>query len=206
MTAAPSHPAPMRTPEPVRLEGTHVVLEPLSLDHLPALCEVGCDPELWRLTVNSAETPDQMRAYVETALAEHTRRVSLPFATVERATGRVVGSTRFGNIDVANRRMEIGWTWIGRPWQRTAVNTEAKLLMLRHAFETLGCMRVELKTDVLNERSRAAILRLGATQEGIFRKHQLTWTGRVRDSVWFSILDDEWPDVRARLESLVAGR
>ena len=206
MTAAPSHPAPMRAPEPVRLEGTYVVLEPLSLDHLPALCEVGCDPELWRLTVNSAETPDQMRAYVETALAEHTRRVSLPFATVERATGRVVGSTRFGNIDVANRRMEIGWTWIGRPWQRTAVNTEAKLLMLRHAFETLGCMRVELKTDVLNERSRAAILRLGATQEGIFRKHQLTWTGRVRDSVWFSIVDDEWPEVRARLESLVASR
>lgn len=197
-------PLAMRTPEPATLHGAHVTLEPLSIDHLPALCEVGCDPELWRWTANTAETPEQMRAYVEAALAEAARGVSLPFATVERASGRVVGSTRFGNIDVPNRRAEIGWTWIGRPWQRTAVNTEAKLLMLRHAFETLGCMRVELKTDVLNERSRAAILRLGAREEGIFRKHQVTWTGRVRDSVWFSIVDEEWPEVRRRLEEKLA--
>jgi len=113
----------------------------------------------------------------------------------------VVGSTRFMNIDVANRRVEIGATWLAEPWQRTVINTEAKYLMLRHAFETLGCIRVELKTDALNQRSRQAMLRIGAREEGIFRQHMVTWSGRLRDTVYFSILDSEWPTVKANLEA-----
>ncbi|MBD0320322.1 MAG: GNAT family N-acetyltransferase, partial [Gemmatimonadetes bacterium] len=129
---------------------------------------------------------------------------ALPFATTEATCGRVIGSTRFASVEPPHPRVEIGWTWIGRPWQRSAVNTEAKLLMLRHAFETLGLLRVELKTDVLNERSRRAMLRLGAREEGIFRKHVITQGGRVRDTAWYSIVDDEWPAVRARLEAMLA--
>ncbi len=129
---------------------------------------------------------------------------ALPFVTIEQETDRVVGSTRFGNIDIRNRRVEIGWTWIGKPWQRTAVNTEAKFLMLQHAFEVWHCIRVELKTDVLNERSRAAILRIGAKQEGIFRHHIITDSGRLRDTIYFSIINDEWPEVKARLQTKLA--
>ena len=144
-----------------------------------------------------------MGRYVETALRWQAEGTALPFATVERRVGTVVGSTRFGNIDRPNRRVEIGWTWLGPRWQRTACNTEAKYLMLRHAFETWGCLRVEFKTDALNERSRAALLRIGAREEGTLRKHMITTTGRVRDSVYFSILDDEWPAVKERLEARI---
>lgn len=185
---------------PIVLEGRHVRLEPLSLQHLDALCAVGLDPDLWRWTTNHVATRDDMRRYVETALAEQQTGVSLPFATVERATGTVVGSTRFGNVSPANRRVEIGWTWVAAPWQRTAVNTEAKLLLLAHAFDTLNCLRVEFKTDALNERSRRAIERLGAREEGTLRQHMITATGRVRDTVYFSILAGEWPGVRDRLK------
>lgn len=184
---------------PVVLEGDHVRLDPLSIEHIDALCDVGLDEALWLVSPQPIRTADEMRAYVETAIDGREQRHMLPFATVELASGRVVGSTRFGAIDLANRRLEIGWTWIARPWQRTAVNTEAKLLMLRHAFETLGCHRVEFKTDRLNERSRNAILRLGARQEGILRKHMVTASGRLRDSVYFSIINDEWPAVKANL-------
>jgi RimJ/RimL family protein N-acetyltransferase len=193
---------PMRV-EPVVLEGRTIRLEPLSWEHFEPLCEAGSDPDIWRWTTSVAMTPDLMRAYIDTALRWQTEGHALPFATIEKSSGRAVGSTRFGNIDKAHHRVEIGWTWIHPAWQRTAVNTEAKYLMLRHAFETLGCIRVELKTDVLNERSRAAILRLGAKQEGILRKHMII-NGRVRDSVYFSILDDEWPAVRAGLEEKLA--
>jgi len=186
---------------PVTLQGCFVRLEPLSMDHHAGLCEVGLDEDLWRWIPHQVRTPDDMRAYIQTALKAQGDGTALPFATFEQASGRVVGSTRFGNIDAPNRRVEIGWTWIGLPWQRTAVNTEAKYLMLRHAFETLGCLRVELKTDALNARSRAAILRLGARQEGIFRNHSVTTSGRVRDSVYFSIIDTEWPEVRSNLEA-----
>jgi RimJ/RimL family protein N-acetyltransferase len=127
--------------------------------------------------------------------------VSLPFAIVEKATGRAIGSTRYGNIDRTHHRVEIGWTWVAREWQRTAMNTEAKYLLLRHAFETLGCMRVELKTDSLNERSRAAILRIGAREEGTFRNHMITASGRIRHTVYFSIIDSEWPAVKVHLEA-----
>jgi RimJ/RimL family protein N-acetyltransferase len=189
---------------PIVLEGDYVRLDPLSLDHVEALCEVGLDDALWQWVPKPVQSHDDMQAYVEAALAGQQAGRMLPFATVERESGRVVGSTRFGAIDLANRRLEIGWTWIARPWQRSAVNTEAKLLMLRHAFEALGCHRVEFKTDSLNERSRNAILRLGAQQEGIFRKHIVTASGRLRDSVYFSIIDDEWPAVEAGLQGKLA--
>lgn len=185
---------------PVTLEGRHVRLEPLSMAHHAGFCEVGLDEELWRITTSLVRTPEDLRRYIETALAWQRNGVALPFATIHRESGKVVGSTRFANIDLANRRLEIGWTWIARPWQRTAVNTEAKYLMLGHAFERLGAMRVEFKTDVLNERSRAALLRIGARQEGIFRNHMILESGRVRDSVYFSIIDREWPEVKAGLE------
>jgi RimJ/RimL family protein N-acetyltransferase len=188
------------TIQPVTLEGRHIRLEPLLLAHLDALCEVGLDEDLWRWIPVQVRTGDEMRGYIETALKELAAGSSLPFATVERASGRAIGSTRFMNIDRAHRRVEIGSTWIGKPWQRTAVNTEAKYLMLRHAFETLGCIRVELKTDSLNQRSRNAILRLGAKEEGIFRNHMICSTGRIRHTVYFSIIDSEWADVKASLE------
>ena len=190
--------------EAVTLAGRHVRLEPLSPEHVPALCEAGLDPELWRWTLTLIRTPEDMRAYVETALRERDEGRSLPFATVDAASGRAIGSTRFGSVSMADGRVEIGWTWVARPWQRTPVNTEAKYLMLRHAFEALGCVRVELKTDALNAKSRAAILRVGASQEGILRKHMRSQEGRMRDTVYFSILDDEWPAVRAGLEARLA--
>ena len=190
--------------DPVTLSGTHVVLEPLSLDHLDALCEVGLDPEIWRWTTSVVRSRDEMRRWVETALAWQEAGTCLPFATRDRAGGAGGGSTRLANAEPVHRRVEIGWTWIAPAWQRSAVNTEAKLLMLRHAFEGLGMRRVELKTDALNERSRRAIARLGATEEGTLRRHMVTDTGRVRDTVYFSILDEEWPSVRARLTERLA--
>jgi RimJ/RimL family protein N-acetyltransferase len=187
--------------EPVTLEGRGVRLEPLAASHHAALCEVGLDPELWRLIPYQASTPDEMRSYISSALEAQAAGTAIPFATVEKASGRVIGSTRFMNIDVANRRVEIGSTWIAKPWQRSAINTEAKYLMLRHAFETLGCIRVELKTDALNQRSRQAMLRIGAREEGTLRQHMVTWSGRLRDTVYYSILDSEWPGVKANLEA-----
>lgn len=187
--------------EPVVLDGAVVRLEPLHADHLGPLCEVGLDPALWRWTLSLVRTPEEMRAYVAAALAAQAEGSTLPFAIRERSSGRVCGSTRYGNVDRPNRRVEIGWTWIAAPWQRTAVNTETKYLMLRHAFETWRCVRVEFKTDVLNETSRRALLRLGAKEEGILRKHMVTATGRIRDTVYFSILDTEWPLVKTALEA-----
>jgi RimJ/RimL family protein N-acetyltransferase len=186
---------------PVTLEGAHVRLEPLTKAHLTGLVEVGLDEELWRWIPSPVRTREEMAAYIDTALEEQGRRVSLPFAIVEKASGRAIGSTRYGNIDRTHHRVEIGWTWVARDWQRTAMNTEAKYLLLRHAFETLGCMRVELKTDSLNDRSRAAILRIGAREEGTFRNHMITASGRIRHTVYFSIIDSEWPALRARLEA-----
>ena len=187
--------------EPLTLAGKHVRLEPLALEHVDGLARVGLDPELWRWGLSTLTSAGDMRAYVETALDEQRRGVSLPFAIVDQASGEVVGSTRYGNIAPADRRLEIGWTWYAPSHQRTAANTEAKLLLLVHAFETLGAMRVEFKTDALNTASRAALARIGAVEEGTFRKHMLTASGRVRDSVYFSIVDTEWPAVKARLTS-----
>jgi RimJ/RimL family protein N-acetyltransferase len=192
--------SPMKV-EPVVLEGEYVRLEPLRMEHHAALCEVALDPELWRWTGADVRPPDDLERYMAHALAEQAAGRALPFATIAKSAGKPVGSTRFGNIDARNRHLEIGWTWLGRAWQRTAINTEAKLLKLRHAFETLGCLRVELRTDVLNQQSRAAIARLGAQQEGVMRKHLITERGRVRDTVVYSIVDDDWPAVKARLEA-----
>jgi RimJ/RimL family protein N-acetyltransferase len=183
------------------LEGRHVRLEPLTESHHSALCEVGLDPDLWELIPYRVTSPEEMTAYIERALKDRAAGLTLPFATIDRASGKTVGSTRYMNVEPAHRRVEIGSTWIARPWQRTAINTEAKYLMLRYAFETLGCIRVELKTDALNRRSRNAIQRIGAMEEGIFRRHIVTWSGRVRDSVYFSVVDREWPRVKASLEA-----
>jgi RimJ/RimL family protein N-acetyltransferase len=188
-------------PGPVSLDGLIVRLEPLTLDHATELAPVALDPELWRYTVSQVATEEDLRAYITAALRERDAGTALPFVIRERASASAVGSTRYGNMDLRNRRVEIGWTWVGRAWQRTAVNTEAKLLLLRYAFETLGCNRVEFKTDLLNERSRAALARIGAREEGIMRRHMVTDSGRVRDSVYFSIIAEEWPDVQAKLES-----
>lgn len=191
--------------EPVVLEGAHVRLEPLLGAHLAGLCEVGLAEELWRWIPLPVRTGEDMAAYIDLALREQANGVSLPFVQIEKATGRVMGSTRYMNIEKTHHRLEIGCTWIGPEWQRTAVNTEAKYLLMRHAFETLGCMRVELKTDSLNAKSRAAILRIGAKEEGTFRNHMITSTGRVRHTVYFSLVDSEWPEVKARLESRLKG-
>lgn len=190
--------------EPVTLEGRFIRLEPLRLAHHAPLCAVGLDEDLWRWIPAPVRTPEEMREYIETALAAQAAGTALPFATIETATGRAIGSTRFAAIERAHRRVEIGWTWLGRAWQRTAANTEAKYLMLRHAFETWGCHRVELKTDSLNARSRAAILRLGAKEEGTLRNHMVTASGRLRHTVYYSIIDSEWPAMKAGLEERLA--
>jgi len=178
-------------------------MEPLDLSrHWDGLCAIGLDPELWRWTINVCAKPEQLRAYLDTALEEQRQGRSLPFATMDVASGAVAGCTRFGNIDTHHRKAEIGWTWVGRPFQRSYVNTEAKLLMLTHAFETWGCVRVEFKTNVLNRRSRDAMLRIGCVEEGVLRQHMISDNGTRRDSVYYSILDREWPAVKQRLEEM----
>lgn len=188
---------------PLTLEGDVVRLEPLALAHVDALAAVGMDEDLWRWTLTRIRDRADMETYVRAALDEQARGVSLPFATVDRASGLPIGSTRFGNMDAPNRRVEIGWTWLARAHQRTAANTEAKFLMLEHAFEVLGCVRVELKTDELNERSRRAIERIGARFEGVLRNHMITPGGRLRNTAYYSILEDEWPAVKAMLEARI---
>lgn len=188
---------------PVTLEGRIVRLEPLELDHVEGLVEVGLDEELWRWIPTSVRNRSEMETYVRTALDERDRGVSLPFAIVDAVRGEVIGSTRYGNIVPEHKRLEIGWTWLATSRQRSGANTEAKFLLLEHAFERLGANRVELKTDRLNEKSRNAILRIGAKEEGTFRRHLVTQSGRIRDTVYFSIIDEEWPSVRARLEGFL---
>ena len=194
--------------QPLTLEGNAVRLIPIRREHCEPLWEVVKDSteDLFRWIPYPMRTLEDFERWGEKALAEQARGEALVFVTVERSSGRPIGSTRFMNIDPANRRVEIGSTWIAPPWQRTAINTEAKYLMLLHAFEEWGCVRVELKTDALNQKSRNAILRIGAKEEGTLRKHGVTHTGRIRDSVYFSILDTEWPEVKAGLEAKVRSR
>jgi RimJ/RimL family protein N-acetyltransferase len=187
--------------EPVTLEGDRVRLEPMRRDHLDGLTEAGRYDELWRWTRNKATTRETMAEYLDDALAGLAAGSALPFVTIDKPSQTIVGSTRFANIDSGNRRVEIGWTWISPPFQRSYVNSAAKYLMLRHAFDVWECVRVELKTDVLNEQSRNAMIRLGAIEEGILRRHVITYSGRFRDTIYYSILDHEWPAVRARLEA-----
>jgi RimJ/RimL family protein N-acetyltransferase len=182
------------------LEGKVVRLEPLGEQHWAGILAVGLDPELWRWTIDRSDTPAGLRRWFDTALAAAAEGRAVPYATIHRASGKVVGSSRFADLDGVNRHVEIGWTWVAPPWQRSAVNTEAKYLMLCHAFEAWTCHRVQLKTDVLNTRSREAMRRLGAREEGIFRRYQVTQGGRVRDTVWYAITDQDWPAVKLRLE------
>ena len=191
---------------PLSLEGSIVRLEPIRREHAELFWEVAKSDldDIFRWIPYPMKTPEDFRRLINKAFDEQERGDSVVFATVEKSSGRTIGSTRFMNIDRVNRRVEIGSTWIAPAWQRTAVNTEAKYLMLRHAFETWNCIRVELKTDALNQKSRNAILRIGAKEEGTLRRHLITWTGRVRDTVYFSILDSEWPVVKARLEAYLS--
>lgn len=189
----------MKKPYPLTLTGNSVDLVPLSAEHLGALCEVGLDESIWKWIPYAVRSVDEMRDYIAAALRARADGSAIPFAILERNSGKAIGSTRYMSIDVPNNRLEIGATWIGTKWQRTRVNTEMKYLMLRHAFEELGCTRVELKTDALNEKSRNAILRIGAKEEGTLRKHVVTYSGRIRDTVYYSILDTEWPQVRSDL-------
>jgi RimJ/RimL family protein N-acetyltransferase len=193
------------TPAPVSLEARHTLLVPLARADAGDLWAAAApDLSIFDWYAHPMNTREKIDAFVEGALKDQAAGTALPFATVEKASRKVVGTTRFGNIDRANRRVEIGWTWLGKSWQRSALNTEAKYLMLRHAFETWRCIRVELKTDALNAQSRAAILRLGAKEEGILRRHMTTATTRFRDTVYYSVLDDEWPAVKAGLEAKLA--
>jgi len=199
--------APPDLSGPLTLEGSVVRLEPIRPDHAELFWNVAKDDvdEIFEWIPYRMKSQADFQQVVEKAFNEQKRGESVVFATVERGSGRVIGSTRFMNIDRANRRVEIGSTWIAPAWQRTAVNTEAKYLMLRHAFEAWKCIRVELKTDARNQKSRNAILRIGAKEEGTLRRHVITWTGRVRDSVYFSILDNEWPEAKAKLERCCQG-
>lgn len=191
-------------PRPVTLTGAHVRLEPLTADHVPALAAAGLDPAIWRWTLEIVRSAEEMRAYVDRALAAQAAGTALPFAVIERSTATAIGSTRYGNIAVEHGRLEIGWTWYAPAWQRTAVNTECKLLLLAHAFDALACERVEFKTDALNARSRAALRRIGAREEGTLRGHAVTTAGRRRDTVYYGLLRADWPAVRAGLEALLA--
>jgi len=186
---------------PVILEGQHVRLEPLLPAHEEALIAAAADGELWNSTVTIVPTRATMAAYIATALEAQAQRRELPFVIIRKSSGQVVGHTRFYDIEREDRRVEIGYTWLAASAQRTRVNTQAKLLLLTHAFEVWRCIRVALITDVLNQQSRTAILRLGAKQEGILRNHMIMAGGRYRDSVCFSIIEAEWPEVKAGLEA-----
>jgi RimJ/RimL family protein N-acetyltransferase len=193
----------MSTPrwvEPVTLEGRIVRLEPLSLAHLPGLAEVAFDPAIWRWTVARPTDVAGLQAWLDAALRNREAGLEEPFATVDQASGRPIGSTRFMSIVPEHRRLEIGWTWVAGPWQRRGANREAKYLQLRHAFEVLGANRVEFKTDSLNDRANPALLAIGATFEGTFRNHMVMPDGRLRHSNYYSIVVGEWPRVRVALE------
>ncbi len=199
---------PRRRPEVVAplvaLRGTAVELQPLEASHRAALLEAAADGELWNMTLTVVPDPATIDTYIATALAGREAGTVMPFAILRRDSGRIVGSTRFWKIDRVNRKLEIGHTWLGDSAQRSAVNTEAKFLLLRHAFEAMDCVRVQFTTDELNKTSRAAILRLGAKQEGIVRHERIMPDGRKRNSVRFSIIDSEWPAVKAALERRLA--
>ena len=190
--------------QPVTLTGQRVRLAPLCLEHAEVLWPQADDPDVWRyLPYGTIDSPARLRALIAELLARQARETDLPFTVFDLATGLAAGMTRYLAIDYANRSLEIGGTWYGRAFRRTATNTECKYLLLRHAFESLGCVRVQLKTDVRNERSQRAIERLGAVREGVLRKHMILPDGYLRSSVIYSVVDDEWPAVKAHLEALL---
>ena len=189
--------------QPVVLEGRIVRLEPLRRDHLDGLAEVAFDPTLWQFTLARPVDRGGLEAWLETALANAQAGSEMPFATVDRASGRPIGSTRYLAIVPEHRRFEIGWTWLATTAQRTGANREAKLLQLTHGFEQLAANRIEFKTDSLNERSRAALLGIGAQFEGVFRNHMVMPDGWLRHSAYYSVTRKDWPSVKARLNELL---
>lgn len=191
-------------PTPVTLEGAHVRLEPLVGRHLDSIMRAGEDDAIWTWLPYRPRTRAEYQAWLDDALDAQATGAQLPFATIDRAGDTVVGSTRLYFVSPRDRRVEIGGNWLAPAAQRTRINTESKLLLLTHCFDVLGCVRVELKTDARNETSRRAILRIGATYEGVMRKHMLTRGGVQRDSAYYAIIDDEWPGVRLRLERMLA--
>ncbi len=195
--AAPFHPVRI---EPITLEGPRIRLVPLTTEHYDALCDVGLDARLWAFTSVRVETPDDMQDYIDAALAAQAGSTALPFAIVHAATGRVVGTTRVHAIAPAHGRVEIGFTWVGAAWQRQGISTESKYLLLRHAFDTWRCHRVEFKAVGRNHPSCRSLLRLGATCEGVLRQYLTSADGSSHDVALFSIVSSEWPDVRAHLE------
>jgi len=192
--------------EPVTLRGRHASLEPLAREHEAPIMQAAADGELWKLWYTSVPAPDQTTAWLDAALDMRERQGAMPFAVRANDSGNIVGSTRYFNVDAANRRVEIGHTWYAQRAQRTAINTECKLLLLIHAFEQLRCIAVEFRTHWFNHRSREAILRLGAKQDGVLRNHQLLPDGSRRDTVVFSILDGEWAAVKRHLSDNLEGR
>ena len=191
-------------PTPVTLEGTHVRLEPLAPQHLDGIIRAGEDDAVWTWLPYRPTTRAEYDAWLNDALTAQAKGHQLPFATIDRATGDVVGSTRIFFFYPPDRRVEIGGTWLAPSAQRTPINTECKLLLLAHCFDVLGCVRVELKTDARNQNSQRAIARIGGKYEGVMRKHMLTRGGFHRDSVYSAIVDDDWPDVRRRLQEMLA--
>ena len=190
--------------KPVVLTGKHVRLEPMTEEHVPGLAEIGVGQTFWDFMVyGDIATVEDMRGWVQDMRERAEKGTDLPFVAIHLASGRVAGATRYLNIMPKDRGLEIGGTWYGLEFQRTPVNTECKYLLLRHAFETLGCIRVQLKTDLRNERSQKAIERIGAVKEGVLRNHMILPNGRIRDSVFYSILDTEWPEVKKKLEEMM---
>jgi RimJ/RimL family protein N-acetyltransferase len=189
--------------QPIVLEGRIVRLEPLTRDHLDGLAEVAFDPALWQYTLARPVDRDGLEAWLQAALDNAEAGTELPFATVEQASNRPIGSTRYLNIVPEHRRFEIGWTWLATSAQRSGANREAKLLQLTHGFEQLGANRIEFKTDSLNDKSRTALLGIGAQFEGIFRNHMVMPDGRLRHSAYYSVTREDWPDVKARLNTLL---
>ena len=193
----------LRWVEPVVLEGRIVRLEPLSMAHLGDLAEVALDPAIWQWTLARPTDRAILREWIEAALANAATGAEMPFATLDANTGKAIGSSRFMSIVPEHRRLEIGWTWLGKARQLSGANREAKLLQLTHAFEALGANRVEFKTDSLNEPARRALLGIGSTFEGTFRNHMIMPDGRLRHSAYYSVVAEEWPAVRARLEAAI---
>ena len=190
--------------EPITLTGKHIRLEPLREAHTDDLAEAGQEPAIWRyMPYGEITSPEKMRGWVQRQMEKEVSGAEYPFAVIHLASGKAIGSTRYMDIHPENRGLEIGGTWYGTAFQRTAVNTEAKYLLLCHAFETLGCIRVQLKTDLRNERSQKAIARIGAVREGVLRNHIIMPDGYYRATVFFSILDREWPAVKTHLEELL---
>jgi RimJ/RimL family protein N-acetyltransferase len=190
--------------KPVVLTGQYVRLEPMTEGHVPGLAEIGVGQSFWHFMVyGDIKTPDDMRNWVLDIRGRAEKGTDLPFVAIHLESGRVAGATRYLNIMPHDRGLEIGGTWYGPEFQRTPVNTECKYLLLRHAFEALGSIRVQLKTDLRNERSQKAIERLGAVREGVLRNHMILPDGHIRHSVFYSILDTEWPEVKNRLEEMM---